>query len=342
MTSTRKEKCSGCDRRRADVSLRISDDRLCQDCEDVNRAACEGRVDKPSADGNELRSCDVPDPETGSASIIPDCPKSVIRNELLCYVLNKMDLIVHDALVKLCVDFYDTKVIEEAKRTLFSCAAVIDLGVRHQRRQGPSKDKSNMEDIILVFHKCSSSRGLPEFVASDLSCLPPLDMNNIDFAHLLHEFQGMRAEMAKMRGDIQQCKQASAPQCDSPWSKRDTAVEKPVSLVVNLPLPSETKKSRLQDCDLPVKTRPKPPQLVKKTKNDQCSAAPEAEAHVHNNDDSRHSDPTGKVAEGFTLVSRKRMQKNRPKVVIGTGRTEHSKTVNSISLFFQPPFRNSR
>ena len=40
----RKEKCWQCDRRRSDVSLRISDDRLCQDCDDLNRAACEGRA----------------------------------------------------------------------------------------------------------------------------------------------------------------------------------------------------------------------------------------------------------------------------------------------------------
>ena len=26
------------------MSLRISDDRLCQDCHDLNRAACEGRA----------------------------------------------------------------------------------------------------------------------------------------------------------------------------------------------------------------------------------------------------------------------------------------------------------
>ena len=109
-----------------------------------------------------------------------------------------MDLVVHDSLIKLCTDFYDKKVIESAKQILFDCSAVADCGVRHQRRQGPSKDKNNMEDILLVFHRCTN---LPEFVAGDLSRLPPLDMNNIDFAHLLwcHKFQGMWSEMAKKR-----------------------------------------------------------------------------------------------------------------------------------------------
>ena len=94
------------------------------------------------------------------------------------------------SLVKVCPDFYDTKAIETTKRVLYSGDAVIDCGVRHQRRQGPSKDGTNMEDILLAFHRCYD---LPEFVASDLSRLPPLSMHNIDFAHLLHELQGMWA-----------------------------------------------------------------------------------------------------------------------------------------------------
>ena len=35
----RKEKCWKCDRKRSDVSLRMCDDRLCQDCDDTNRAS---------------------------------------------------------------------------------------------------------------------------------------------------------------------------------------------------------------------------------------------------------------------------------------------------------------
>ena len=46
----RKEKCWQCDRRRSDVTLRMYNDRLCQDCDNVNRAGLECRAcaDKPS------------------------------------------------------------------------------------------------------------------------------------------------------------------------------------------------------------------------------------------------------------------------------------------------------
>ena len=124
---------------------------------------------------------------------------------------------MHDSLVKLCTEFDDTNDIVTAKRVLYRCDAVIECGIRHQRRQGPSKDKTNMEDILLAFHRCSE---LPEFVASDLSCLPPLIMHNFDFAHLLHEFQGIRAEMTKLRHEVQLFKATmQVSQRDGPWSK---------------------------------------------------------------------------------------------------------------------------
>ena len=79
-----------------------------------------------------------------------------------------------------------------------------------------------------MFHRCTN---LPEFVAGDLSRLTPLDMNNIDFAHLLHEFQGMRSEMAKMRDEFKRCKPISqSVQRDEPWSKPNSG-----ATVVNPP-----------------------------------------------------------------------------------------------------------
>ena len=54
-----------------------------------------------------------------------------------------------------------------------------------RRRNGPNKDKNNIEDVLYVFHKCPI--GLPTFFVSDLASLPALDVNNVDFAHILGE-----------------------------------------------------------------------------------------------------------------------------------------------------------
>ena len=318
---TRKEKCWQCDRRRSDVTLRMCDDRLCQDCDNVNRAVSEGRAsgsaDKSSvtdtvtvtvSDGTATGTTNHAVSYTESANTTTSTPKplirNMIRNELLCYVFNNMDQVVHDSLVKVCTDFYDTKAIETAKRVPYSCAAVIDCGVRHQRRQGPSKDKANMEDILLAFHRCSD---LPEFVASDLSRLPPLSMHNIDFAHLLHEFQGMRAEMTKLRGEVKLVKvNTQVPQRDGPWSKLNK-----VASAVNIICPwwSTCLQRLWKSPQRRLPRRRMPPKVVKRAvvSSETCEPEPVGNQQHDESDE-----------DGFTRVSRKRPARAKPKAVIGT------------------------
>ena len=51
---------------------------------------------------------------------------------------------------------------------------------------------------------------LPRLAAGDLSHLPPLDINNIDIAHLMHEFRAMRTEMMKVRVEVKEMKELRA------------------------------------------------------------------------------------------------------------------------------------
>lgn len=248
----------------------------------------------------------------------------VVCNELLCYVFNKMDLLVHDTLVKLCTDFYGSREIEAAKMKIFSCSAISETGVRMIKRQGPSKDKANMEDILHILHKCiPQSSLLPKFVACELSRLPPLDVCNIDFAFLIHEFQGMRAEMSSMREEIKLCKQSNISQ--SVWANRSTNVTKPVPLVVDLP-PVPT--------DEAVK-----PALPHRRKKDLSPKAPSAGATVTTSmngvtvdspcgaEESKtsgsflvaSSTAVSKQNESFTVVEKKkRSARNKHSTVIGT------------------------
>ena len=71
---------------------------------------------------------------------------------------SKMDMITHDALVKLCTDYYESKYIEESKYELFRLDSVVTLDML-KRRQGPNKDKANVEDILAAIHKCTSGGG---------------------------------------------------------------------------------------------------------------------------------------------------------------------------------------
>ena len=71
---------------------------------------------------------------------------------------------------------------------------------REWNANGKNKDKNIIEDVLYVLHKCPT--GLPTFVVSDLASLPPLDVNNGDFAHILGEITALRAEMATLRTEV--------------------------------------------------------------------------------------------------------------------------------------------
>ena len=99
-----------------------------------------------------------------------------------------MDVMVHDTLVKLCTDHFES--MDTARQLLHRYDATMKLNLKKsRRRQGPSKDKTNVEDILLVLHRCRS--GLPTFVVADIGNLPSLDANGIDFGHILSEFRAM-------------------------------------------------------------------------------------------------------------------------------------------------------
>ena len=113
----------------------------------------------------------------------------MIKNELLCYLSNKIDLVAHDILVKICLDFYTNEEIEEAKLLLHnSCPSKVKLCIR----RGNKKSEMNLNDMLAVLHEATD---MPLYVAHDLSRIPALDMNNIDVT-------GMSQDIKKLKNDI--------------------------------------------------------------------------------------------------------------------------------------------
>ena len=139
---------------------------------------------------------------------------NIVCNAVLCFLWNKMDLIVHDTLIKLTCDYFEASVIETAKRTLFEGNAVAASDVPFRRRKGQFKNKHNVEDILFVLHKHPA--GLPAFAVCDLSSLPPLDTKNVDFAHLLGEMCAIRAEMANLRETVAKLSKKEVPSSLAP------------------------------------------------------------------------------------------------------------------------------
>ena len=116
----------------------------------------------------------VSDAETTEIDDRQEEPSNIVCNSVLCYLWNKMDLIVHDTLKKkLTCDYFGTSAIETATHTLFQGNGVAASDVPLRRRKGQFKTKHNVEDILFVLHKHPA--GLPAFAVCDLSTLPPLD-----------------------------------------------------------------------------------------------------------------------------------------------------------------------
>ena len=135
---------------------------------------------------------------------------NIVCSDILCYISHKIDIMVHDTLVKLCADHFNSADIESAKQIVYEWPTVRKLGLRQgRRRQGGNKDRANIEDIVMALHKCHI--GLPTFAATNLAALPPLDTNNIDFSYIISEFRAMRAEMSSLRQEMLSMRATAGP-----------------------------------------------------------------------------------------------------------------------------------
>jgi len=83
-----------------------------------------------------------------------------IRNELLCFVVQKSNVLTFDHLVKLCTDLFREEEIIAARKVLDSL-----LENRLPRRTGANKCRATVEDIVKSCLNPGSA--LPQFYAVD-------------------------------------------------------------------------------------------------------------------------------------------------------------------------------
>ena len=202
----RKEKCWKCDRKRSDVSLRMCDDRLCQDCDDTNRAASEGRAraDHCSRDEGINSATTVTNGTTDHVNKRNDDERPrIVVNELLSFVAYKLNLMAPDTIVQLCSSFYNESEIDIAKALLYDlCADHDDRQDRMiKRSSGPRKKALSMKDIVSLFTRKHDSITV-SFVAADLGKLPPIGFNNLDVWTLLSQIQATVAELDTVKANV--------------------------------------------------------------------------------------------------------------------------------------------
>jgi len=113
-----------------------------------------------------------------------------MRNELLCFVVQKSNVLTFDHLVKLCTDFFREEEIIAARKVLDPL-----LENRLPRNTGANKC-ATLKDIVKSCLNPGSS--LPQFYAVDLSRLPPVGTEYCDMSAILHELQALRAEVRQI------------------------------------------------------------------------------------------------------------------------------------------------
>jgi len=186
------------------VKFSICDLYLCQDCYDY-------RIPITKVGDNISRS--KPSNATMSA---PDAASiNSIRNELLCFVQQKCDVLAVKQLVKLCTDFYKFDEITTAR-------SVLEQHLKHRltKRQGHDAARKTMEDIVKVCLDPTSH--LPVFYTIDLTRFPPVDVTHCDVSALLKELQALRSEVreiAQLKTELEQFR-ASTQQV-SPWIQQE-------------------------------------------------------------------------------------------------------------------------
>ena len=118
-----------------------------------------------------------------------------VVNELLCFVVNKMDTLSFDYIVKLCSDSYGDAEIECAKNVTQNLGST---DKRYPKRKGQNKKVANMQDILHILLELETTR-IPVFVARDLNNLPPLSFEHFDISKLLHDLETVRNEVSLLK-----------------------------------------------------------------------------------------------------------------------------------------------
>ena len=154
------------------MSLRMCDDRLCQECDDLNRAASEGRAcaDQSSRDAKNS-SATRPTQATGTLNNNNTVNNNgVIIDEMLCFVQNKIDTLPPMSIGYLCTATFTEHDIGASKRRLFELFAD-DSCTRMRKRIGLKRSAQNIEDIIRLLQEKGTDT--PTFVVpASTSALP--------------------------------------------------------------------------------------------------------------------------------------------------------------------------
>lgn len=128
-------------------------------------------------------------------------------DELLCFVVNKMDTLDVESLVRLCSETYsenDTKVSKDLVfGLLHNESDSTKLINRRNSKLSESIKVKNIRDILQLLQE-KGTADLPQFVALDLGNLPPITFDHIDVTALLSQIENTKTKIDILQSAVQQ------------------------------------------------------------------------------------------------------------------------------------------
>ena len=141
-----------------------------------------------------------------------------IQNELLCFVISKLQVTPFEAIVKSCMEFYSQQAIQEAKDLLWNetitAAFPSRKDLRNIKRKGTSvgaKEKADLEDILKALQVCDREDvSVPQFCAVDLGNIPPTLGEEAGMTLILSRLSKMQSEISRLSETVQSLQNISS------------------------------------------------------------------------------------------------------------------------------------
>ena len=127
---------------------------------------------------------------------------TVIVDELLCFISNKIDYVTCDELVALCTKSFTAVNIKESKITLFNAGnrgpsdPPSETGIKYRNCRGDHSNDNNVKDMITLFQELGATA--PKFAAVNLNLIPVVSADKVDVNALFQMITKLNNEVGRI------------------------------------------------------------------------------------------------------------------------------------------------
>lgn len=124
---------------------------------------------------------------------------NVVIDELLTFIMNKVDVMDQESLVRICVSSFDVEEVEKSKKLLFDSIST-DIKNIKRKKKNDGKIQRDLEDILTVI-KSTDPEKIPVFVAKELHRLPPVTFDHVDVTSLLKDISLLKSQLDHIKNN---------------------------------------------------------------------------------------------------------------------------------------------